>query len=184
MSHFEFIMIMLSIIVGLGVSVLLTNVARQIKAGENCKPYWVQSIITLTIFIGLLQQWWESWDLQVVDSWTFPIVLVMLAGPIGLFILSHLLFPEELDGADLQQHYFMASKGIWGIAMMVVIASTLFRPLAFAYTLIDWDNAASIGLLFVFGVLFLSNNKSVHQLLVPLLFTAVVSDILIFNSTI
>ena len=154
MSHFEFIMIMLSIIVGLGVSVLLTNVARQIKAGTNCKPYWVQSILTLTIFIALLQQWWESWDLQTVDSWTFPIVLMMLGSPVGLFIISHLLFPERLNGADLQQHYFKSSQGAWSIAALVVIASTLFRPLAFGYTLLEWDNAAPISLLFVFGVLF------------------------------
>jgi len=184
MSHFEFIMIMLSIIVGLGVSVVLTNVARQIKAGPTCKPYWVQSILTLTIFIALLQQWWESWDLQAIDSWTFPIVVMMLGGPIGLFIISHLLFPERLEGADLRQHYFKGSQGAWSIAAMVVIASTLFRPLAFGTTLLDWDNAAPTGLLIVFGVLFFSNNKTIHQILVPLLFTAVVLDILVFNSTI
>lgn len=181
MNHFEFIMIMLSIIVGLGLAELLSNVGRQIKAGKSCKPYWVQSLLALTIFFALVQQWWESWDLQVIDVWTIPTVLMMLGAPIGFYILAHLLFPEKLDGADLRKHYFGGSRGAWSVAAATVIVAALFRPLAFGYPLLDWDNAASFGLLIVFGVLFFSSNEKVHQTLVPLIFSAVVMDILVFN---
>lgn len=184
MSYFEFIMVMLSIIVGLGVSGLLTKVAEQIKTRKTCKAYWLHHIVALTTFIALLQQWWESWDLQVVDSWTFPMVLMMLAGSIGLFIISHLLFPSILKGADLRKHYYEISNNIWGIAVAVVVVSTLFRPLTFGDNLFDWDNASSAGVLIVLTILLFSKNRKVHEILVPILFAAVVLDILVFNLTI
>lgn len=184
MSYFEFILIMLSIIVGLGIAELLTNVARQIKTGKACKGYWVQSLVVATILIALFQQWWESWDLQQVDNWTFPIVLMMMMPSIGLFIIAHLLFPEKIENADLKNHYFSITKKSWGIAALVVITSVLFRPVAFGNPLIDMDNISSLFLLIIFFSLSVSKNKRLSEFLVPVLFLAVVLDILVFNLSI
>lgn len=184
MSYFEFILIMLSIIIGLGIAELLTNVARQIKAGKTCKGYWVQSLVVLTILVALFQQWWESWGLQQVDNWNFPIVLMMMTPSIGLFIIAHLLFPEKIENADLKTHYFSIAKRSWGIAAMVVIVSTLFRPVAFGEQLLDMDNAASLFLVLIFLALSISKNNRLSEFLVPVIFSAVVLDILVFNLSI
>ncbi len=137
MAHFEFIMVMLSIIVGLGVAVLLTDIARQIKSRKNCKHYWVQTLWALAILIGLLQQWWESWGLRAVESWTFPMILLMLASPIGLFIIAHLIYPERIDASDIKKYYYETSGIACGIAFLVVIFGTSFRPIAFGSSIID-----------------------------------------------
>jgi len=184
MSHFEFIMLMLTIIIGLGLAELLTNVARQIKAGKVSKPYWVQSIVVATILIALLQQWWESWGLQQVDNWSFPIVLMLMLPSIGLFIISHLLFPEKIEGADLKEHYFAIMKKTWIIGSLVVISATLFRPVAFGLPLWDMNNLSSLFTLLIFLILAFSKNQRTSEVLAPILFVVMMADILVFSLTI
>lgn len=181
MNRFEFIMVMLSIIVGLGVTELLTGVARQFKAGKNCQASWIQSTVVIIILIALLQQWWESWGLQSVENWSFPFVIMLLASPIFLFIITHLLFPQDIEGGDLELHYFQQSRLIWGIGTMTVIVSTSFRPLAFDMPVLHLDNFAAIVLLILFAMLASIKRKWFHIIVVPIIFIALAVDILAFH---
>jgi hypothetical protein len=75
MSLFEFLMVLVSIIVGLGIAEILTGVARLIRCRESARPYWVHSLLVVSIFFALLQQWWELWELREVPEWTFIALL-------------------------------------------------------------------------------------------------------------
>ncbi len=184
MDRFSFVMVLLSIIVGLGVTELLTNVARQIQGGKKNRFYWVHSLLVALVFIALLQQWWESWDQRHVETWTFPILLLMLGGPIGLYIISHLLFPNEFDGIDFKAFYFQNPKVTYLIAAATVVFATAYRPLSFGDRVIDPDNVASVAIFFAFLVLAGTRRQIVHEILVPLLFTAIVFDVLFFHLSI
>lgn len=181
MNRLEFIMIMLSIIVGLGITELLTNLARQIRAKSRCKGFWIQSILVVIIFIALLQQWWESWGLQTVDSWSFPMVLLMLGGPVGLYTMSHLTFPEEIDGADLNTYYFEHHRIIWGIGSLTILLSVLFRPIAFNQALFVPNNLPSFIGLVMYTILALTKNKFVHITFPPIILVGLLLDILVFS---
>ena len=58
------------------------------------------------IFLALLQQWWEIWGTRDTPAWTFFGLLMMLAGPIGLFLIAHLIFPERIAEANTKSYYF------------------------------------------------------------------------------
>ena len=108
----------------------------------------------------------------------------MLSGPIGLFLVAHIVFPENIENSDLKEYYFSISQRIWGIASIVVVVGTLFRPIAFGDSLLDWSNLSSLVLLVIFVTLTISNNKKLNEVLVPFLLIAVVADILIFSQRI
>ncbi len=181
MDRFSFVMVLLSIIVGLGVTELLTNVARQIQNRKKGQFYWVHSVLVALVFVALLQQWWESWDQRLVETWTFPILLLMLGGPIGLYIISHLLFPNDFEGVDFKAFYYENPKAIYLIGSATVIFASIYRPLSFGDRLVDPDNAASVVIFLVFLVLAATRRKTVHEILVPMLFAAVVFDVLFFH---
>jgi hypothetical protein len=181
MSRFEFVLVLLSIIIGLGLTELLINIVRQIKERKTTKAFWPQSLLVAIIFLALLQIWWESWELQVVEVWTFPVLLLMLAGPITLFCISHLIFPSKIAGADMEKFYFSNSRLIWGLASFTVIVATLFRPLAFGVPLFDPSNIASLFLLVIFLGLTFTKNKLVHVLGLPVILAAMLLDILYFS---
>ena len=184
MDRFSFVMVLLSIIVGLGVTELLTNFARQIQNRATTKFYWIHTILALLVFLALLQQWWESWDQHLVEEWTFPILLLMLGGPIGLYVISHLLFPREMGDIDYREHYYKNTRVNYAIGVLTVIFASSYRPLSFGDNLIDPDNLASVLILVAFLVLASTKKPIIHHILVPLVFGAVLFDVLAFHMAI
>ena len=178
MSLFEFLMVLLSIIIGLGLAEILQGIARQIRNRDSVSGYWVHAVAVCLVFVALLQQWWEIWGLQNYSGWSFLGLLMMLTGPIGLFLISYLLFPQPVKGANYREHYYGPMRPVWWIAVLTVTLATLFRPIVFGEELFTIDNATSLIGFVGFTVLALSKNRTVHALLVPALFVAILWDIL------
>ena len=125
----------------------------------------------------------------VVRSWfvlqliVLP-MLLLLAGPVGLYIGSHMLFPQKIEDSDLEEHYFENAKVFWLIAIFVIIVSVLFRPIGFGMALIDPDNAASVFLLFACLGLAFIKNRLFHKIVFPFVFLALLLDLFVFNANI
>lgn len=177
MSLFEFLMVLVSIIIGLGIAEILTGVARQIRCRGSTRGYWVHSLLVGTIFVALVQQWWEIWGLRVVPEWSFVGLVMMLGGPVGLFLIAHLLFPEPMQGADFRRYYDGEMRPVWWLAAMTVVLATLFRPLVIGSDLLSLDNATSLVFLFGFAALGISRRPIIHAILVPTFLLLLLLDI-------
>ena len=174
-------MVLVSIIIGLGIAEILTGIARQIRCRGSVHGYWVHSVLVVAIFFALLQQWWEIWGLRVVLEWTFNGLVMMLSGPVCLFLIAHLLFPEPMQGANFREYYHGAMRPIWWLATFAVVLATLFRPLIFGSDLVSPDNATSFLLFFGFIVLAISRRAVLHAILVPVILLLVLLDIFQWN---
>jgi hypothetical protein len=66
MSHFEYIMVMVSIIQGLGITLALRGISRLIRS-----PHREPVVLLWAVFLVLLylQNWWAFWDMAAVDDW-------------------------------------------------------------------------------------------------------------------
>ncbi|MEM9570033.1 MAG: hypothetical protein AAF996_01115 [Pseudomonadota bacterium] len=184
MDRFSYVMVLLSIIVGLGITELLSNTARQIQLRTRAKFYWVHGLLVIAVFVALLQQWWEGWDQRNVEAWSFHVMLLMLGGPIGLYIIAHLLYPKQLDGLDFKRFYYESPRTLYVIAAITTIIGTAYRPVAFGDVIIDPDNAASAVMVLAFLVLAATRRERVHTILVPLILAAILLDVFIFIPTI
>ncbi len=183
MSLFEFLMILLSIIVGLGISELLTGFARILRDGrmrEFCLPH---ATLWLTLLVALLQIFWESWSLGELDRWTFPAMLLMFGGPALLYLVSHLALPEDPE-VPLAAYYYSRVRPIYGLLALTAVVGVLFRPLAFDYPLLVVDNASSFPIIAALVLLAWKPAPLLHRILVPICFVAVVLDTLTISYSI
>jgi hypothetical protein len=178
MSLFEFLMVLVSIIVGLGIAEILTGVARQIRFRASSVAYWLHSCGVALIFFALLQIWWELWVLRSVDEWGFSDLVLMLVGPAGLYLIAHLIFPDPIEGTEFRAYYYDAMRPVWWLAVLVAVVSTLFKPIAFGDDLVDMDNAASVAMIIGFLTLATSRNTVVHSVLVPSFLLLLLWDVL------
>ncbi len=184
MNLFEFLMILLSLIVGLGITEILSGYARYLKAPGPRDIPWIHGPGTLAVFVGLLQTFWESWGLRVVGEWSFLAMLLMLGSPICLYLMAYILFPERNEHAALDDYYLERARLLWPLAGLTVILGTLFRPLAFGDPLWVMDNVSGIPILLVCVVLTVSRRRIVHQVLVPVVLLSALLDTLVFSPTI
>ncbi len=180
MSVFEFMMVLLSIIVGLGISELLVGVARILRrdgvAGFALEPLCLAAIL----LIAFLQYFWEIWHLHTLETWTFPAMLMMLSGPITLSLIAHVLFPSE-EGVPLLSHYYARARILYCLGLAAAMLGVLFRPVALGYPLFVPDNATSLPTIVLLGVLAWSSRPVVHRVLLPLGLALIVIDTIVIS---
>jgi len=178
MSLFEFLMVFVSIIIGLGVAEVLTGIAQQIRNRESIQSYWVHSVLVAMVFFALLQQWWEVWGLRFEPEWPFHGLVMMVSGPVGLFLIAHLLYPEPMRGVDIREYYYGVMRPVWWLGVFTVVFSTVFRPLIFGHDLYTLDNASSLLFLVGFIVLAISRRPILHASVVPVFLAVILLDVL------
>jgi hypothetical protein len=60
MSDFEYIAVLLSIILGLGITQLLSGIARLVRDGRALAPAWWIMVIVAVLLVMHFQVWWVS----------------------------------------------------------------------------------------------------------------------------
>jgi len=104
MGLFEFLMVLVSVVIGLGLTEILTGGANLLKARTEVRFYWIHIMFQCGIFFALLQQWWEFWDMEGMGEISYFAVLAILGPPVFLFLIANLLYPSSPEGSDLEEY--------------------------------------------------------------------------------
>jgi hypothetical protein len=108
MTPFEYITVLISIILGLGITQIISGIADLIHHSNRVRIYWPHILLIVLIFFLQVQEWWQIYDLKTHGAWRLPVFLFISLYPINLFILARILFPfgvtEEV--IDLKKFYF------------------------------------------------------------------------------
>ncbi len=98
MTMFEYVSVLTSVIVGLGVAHLLQGVARLVQHPGRTRIYWVHLLWVLFMFFAAIFWWWFEFGLVSVETWTFRLYLFVLSYAVLLYLMCALLFPSDLKG--------------------------------------------------------------------------------------
>lgn len=126
MTPFEYVIVLISIILGLGITTILTGVAEIIKHSRPASWFAPYIIWILLIFLLHFQDWWLSYQLRFVTSWSLHFFLLIILYPINLYILAHLLFPASSQLGFNSKAFFLQNHHRFFIgASVLVILSVL-----------------------------------------------------------
>jgi hypothetical protein len=139
MEMYLHIRVLFTIILGLGVSRLLSGVARIVQHPKEYKVYWVHLLWALFVFLYLIHFWWWEYRLEAVQRWTFPPYFFIAMYAVILYLLCVLFFPEEMADYDSFKAYFY-SRRRWIFSLMTIlfvadVADTLIKGRAFLHAL-------------------------------------------------
>lgn len=120
MGIFEYISVLTSIIIGLGIAHLLRGVAGIVQHPGRHRLYWVHLVWVAFMFFNMIFWWWWEFNLSKLEVWYFPNYLFVLIYAVLLYLCCALLFPADLDDYDGFQDYFL-SRRAWFFGL---VAST------------------------------------------------------------
>ena len=104
MSLFEYVSVMVSVILALGIAQVLRGVGVLLSPKEPTQAYWVHSV-WLTFFLLLhIQMWWYFWDLRSQPPDTIVQFVFVLLGP-SLVYLSVYLLLEGGFPSNAEEHF-------------------------------------------------------------------------------
>jgi hypothetical protein len=139
MGMFEYIAVLTSIIVGLGITHLLKGVARFVQHPGRVQMYWVHLVWVLYMFFTIIFWWWWEFRFIEVENWTFQLYLFLLSFALFLFLLCALLFPSDLEGYDGFKDYFFSRRawffGLLALFFVIDLADTWFKGSEYFHSL-------------------------------------------------
>lgn len=178
-SAFEYVSILVSIILGLGITFILSSFSDLLFHQGNVRFYTPHTIWIFFLLFLQIQDWFITYQLRDRKEWTLPSVLFVLMYPALLFMCSRMLMPEENKEVvkDLKLFYEKEYPIIFKLFSLAIFVSILFNIFLLK------ESVAGQFHLFVFLgiVLFIAykkvQNKIVHQLLAFLILMGVIISV-------
>jgi hypothetical protein len=129
MDAFNYLTVMVSIVLGLGLTQLFAGIGNLVQIRRRVKRFWLHDLWVLLLIVLHLHMWWSFWGLRAVPRWNYGTFVYVLFGPAMLVIASHIIIPELLgERIDVQRHYFDTSPLFFGFLAAAAIWATLLEP--------------------------------------------------------
>jgi hypothetical protein len=122
MSSFEFISILMSIVVGLGVTNLLSGVGRAFYRRKQVPMDEVHLVLTTSTLLVLALNWWVTFKWNTTTVWSFDTFLVLIAWTIALYMLTTFLYPPDLSEEEERGNRFDRNRSGYYSAFIVFCA--------------------------------------------------------------
>ncbi|RUU29314.1 hypothetical protein [Mesorhizobium sp. M6A.T.Ce.TU.016.01.1.1] len=134
---FPHIRIILGMVIGLGVTRLLSGVARIVQHPGQYRLYSVHLAWVASVLLMLVHFWWWEFGLFQIETWTFGKYLFIIFYAVTLFLLCALLFPDSmLDYTSYEDFFYSRRAWFFGLLaatyLLDVIDTLLKGPEHFA----------------------------------------------------
>lgn len=170
MNLFEFLLVVVSILLSLGITELLSGVVRilrgELSAGR-LHTLWI-----LIVFLVEAQLAWGLWLLRSMEEWSYPEFMLLLAGPILLYMASAVLFPAAASSGDLDAHLMQRRRAFFPLLLAYVCFTALFDVFLLDNGLEPLPTAARVLAASLFATLTISDRHRVHWVLALIVLAA------------
>ncbi len=124
MTIFEYVSVMASIILALGVAQLLTGLGRLLVTETRPRLYWVHSSWLVTLGLAHIQVWWQLWFRYNVPTLHFSQFVYVLSSPATLFLGVFLLLPGDFP-PDAEPHFYRVRRSFFAVAFLGVLLAAI-----------------------------------------------------------
>jgi len=126
MSLFEYLAVLVSIIIGFGVTQILAGFSRVVHTRFHNRIYWVQLAWACGILMWMIAFWWFTFALSVVETWTYGLYLFIILYSTLLYTLVTLLFPHDPPpDQDYEAHFYVNRKWFFGTLFVFALVDLI-----------------------------------------------------------
>ncbi len=107
---YSHVKVVISIIVGLGITTLLKGFAVFVQHPKREKVSLLHLGWAASLLLWIIHFWWWEFRLAMVPQWTFEIYFFVILYAILFYFLSTLLFPSDLKDYSGYEDYFLSRR--------------------------------------------------------------------------
>ena len=124
MSLFEYVSVMVSVVLALGIAQILTGIGAFLVAQERPRAYWLHGV-WLTFFTLLhVNAWWYFWDLRSRPPDTILAFVFTLLGPALIYLPTYVLLEGRFP-SNAREHFYRVRRPFFALC----IAGTTYQLL-------------------------------------------------------
>ena len=137
MSEFEFISVLISIIVGLAIAQLLRGVAQAVHERQQAPIDSVHMVWTAAVFLNLVLNWWVLFTWRGHEVWSFSLFLSLIVWAVALYLPVVFLYPPGKPASETwaavyanNRQWFLGAFALFAAADIWITAlrGDLFDP--------------------------------------------------------
>ena len=131
MSDFEFLSVLISIVIGFGLTHLLAGLGRAFHFRDLNKVDAVHVAWTITVFFVLVLNSWVTLLWRDFSTWTFTVFCTMVLWTTSMYVLALALYPPHLPEDVNYREMFEKNRtwflSTWTIMCLLDLLVTYFR---------------------------------------------------------
>lgn len=163
MTLFDFVTVMVSMILALSLGHVLDGIAHLYKTRERVKWFLPHTLWMGAIVLTLINHWWALWDFRDIE-WNYASFLYILIAPVALSFAVNLIAPERTSDETYDMGaQFSRVRQPFAVAFCVYVLAMWFDGAILA----GQDPFGALGLLHIpalvaTGVGFFNNGRTVN----------------------
>ena len=176
MTHFEYISVIVSVILGLGIVRLLGSLDQVFSA----QRYWPHALWVVTIFWMQVQNWWAFWGMRTVE---FNVLLysVWIGFASLLYLTTVSLTNRESSDVAWKEHFYARRKWFFTIVMLSLTTAVFVSFIFFGASLTHPYRALQLFGIVLAGVGLFSAQERLHKSVSVLFFLVVTVGVSLFR---
>src|SRR2546423_4282463 len=119
MDAFGYLSVLLSIILGLGLTQLLTAIGRLIRHRDRVRVHWLPLLWAAVLLLIYVQVWWSMYGLRLHRDWTFLAFSIVLAQTATLYVMAAVAPPEQNDETAIDPGGYFHPQHRWFFAFFL-----------------------------------------------------------------
>ena len=120
MTDFEFLSVLISIVIGFGLTHLLSGLGRAFHFRHVNKIDAVHIAWTITIFFVLVLNWWVFLLWRETGAWTFSMFFTIILWTTSMYVLALALYPPHLP-EDVSYRRLFETNRTWFLSTFVAM---------------------------------------------------------------
>lgn len=128
---FPHVRIVMGMIIGLGITRMLTGIAGLIQHPDRYRVSMLHMLWVGSILLELVLFWWWEFGLSRIPNWSFGVYIFLIGYAIVLYLLSALLFPDNVAEYAGYEDFFINRRrwffGLMATSFILDVVDTLIK---------------------------------------------------------
>ena len=126
MDPFAYLSVLVSIVLGLGLTQLLKGFSRWLELRRAFGAFGPTIAWATFLLLVHFQTWWSMYGMRGYANWNFMQFSMVLLQPIVLFLLAVLVFPSPSSPYQtLRDHFFHQRRWFFALFLTLLVVSLL-----------------------------------------------------------
>ncbi len=101
MSRFEYLSVLISIVIALGITEVTISWGRLLQHRSRVRFSGLHVFWSTFLLFIMIQFWWGFWNYRTVDNWSLPTLLIFMSATIALVLCAIVLVPGRVISGDI-----------------------------------------------------------------------------------
>lgn len=166
MSRFEYLSVLISIVLALGMGEVTVAWGRLLQNRERVQFSWLHVFWSAFIVLLIIQFWWGFWNYRVIEIWSFAALVLVVVEAIVLVLCAIVLTPTAgIEPVDLEALYFRSARPFFLLGVILMLLFTVSDTLIMGVSLQHGENIVRLLTAMVIGVAAFTSHRLVHRFL-------------------